>query len=143
MPIAIGLVLLALAGSSAPAAAEPVGRIVGFRGDEIDLYDASGEFLCAVPPSALAAGAPADPCSPSSAAPARGDSPDLAIEEVTDDGQFRIVLGGGSFRVDPFQVDAEMNETPDIKPRCPQLAGRTEMAATRGLGESGCDSEEQ
>ena len=147
LPIAISSVLLALAGQLMCAVAvdaDVVGTIKGFKAPEIDIYSGSGEFLCAAAPEALERAAPADPCAEAVAAgKAKNAATTIPIKQVTDDGQFLVERGGTEYRLDPFQVDATMSEAPDVKARCPQLAGRTEMAATRGLGESGCETKDE
>lgn len=147
LPIAIAQSLLALVvlGGPVRAAADAVGTINAFKVPEIDVYDGSGDFLCAVAPGVFKRAAASNPCAPAQAHAAESKTAPTAIpiKEVTDDGQYLVERGGAAYRLDPFQVDATMSEAPNVKSRCPKLAGRTEMAATRGLGESGCASAEE
>jgi len=156
LPIAVTVSSLALLASvfsvaSAPGNGAIVGTITQFTVPEVDVYDGAGAFLCAADPDALTRPGAGDPCDGVAAAGSGGKrSPDsdgegapIQIQRITDDGQFLVELGGKSFRLDPFQVDAQMNDAPEVKSRCPKLAGRAEMAATRGLGESGCITEER
>ena len=144
-PIAVTVFFLALLApgfSTVPAHSDGtvVGTITRFRVPEVDVYDDVGEFLCAVDPAALTGPGAGDPCD--GIGGSDGEGTPIIIQRVTDDGQFLVELGGKSFRLDPFQVDVQMADTPEVKSRCPKLAGHAEMAATRGLGESGCVTEE-
>jgi hypothetical protein len=153
-PIAITVSFLALiVPAFSPVSALSDGVVVGtitkFTVPEIDVYDSAGEFLCAVDPRVLTGSGAGDPCAGAGAEGSSGpraagseaEAAPVLIRQITEDGQFLVELGGKSFRLDPFQVDAQMNETSEVKSRCPKLAGRAEMAATRGLGESGCVTE--
>jgi hypothetical protein len=142
LPFAVSLAVLTLAVSPAPAVAEAVGTITGFKMSDVDIYDDAGEFLCVVDTSALTAGTGSDICS--HAAPGgAGSKPSAAsipVREVADDGQLVVAWGGKTYRLDPFQVDAKLGASTGVKVRCQKLAGRSEMAATRGLGENDCDT---
>ena len=147
-PFAIMLAQFALVVSVVPTSADDVGgawiqvpggagTITGFKMSEVDIYGSDGEFLCVVSPATLAGPPAADICK-APASDEKVEKASIPIESVTDDGQLVVAWGANSYRVDAFQVDAAMNSTGGKKPRCPKLAGGSEMAATRGLGESNC-----
>jgi len=140
LPFAISLAVLTLAVVPVSAVAGGAGTITGFKMSDVDIYDDAGEFLCVVDPAAFSAKPGADICvhAVGDAGGSKPASASIPIQQIADDGQLVVAWGTKKYRIDPFQVDAKMGASADVKVRCPQLAGRTEMAATRGLGENDC-----
>ena len=140
---AITLLVVTLVAPAIPAAADVAGTITAFKMSDVDVYSGAGEFLCVVDANAFSKAASSDICTH-----AVGDQPSpdpvaasIPVKEVADDGQLVVEWGGKDYRIDPFQVDASMKQSDQVKTRCPKLAGRMEMAATRGLGENDCNTE--